>query len=67
MCVHTSASLNSLRVSIRCDDAPQDKVSAAIGFHNPWVQTLFRNVDSYSDDTKKVAAYTKQVLDRLPR
>lgn len=38
-----------------------DKVSAAIGVNVAWIQSLYKNIDSYSDETKKIAAYTKQV------
>ncbi len=42
-----------------------DKVAAAIGFNNLWVQHLYKNIDEYSDETKKIASYTRSVLERL--
>lgn len=43
-----------------------DKVAAAIGFNNLWVQHLYKGAADWSDETKRVAAYTKSVLERLP-
>lgn len=38
-----------------------DKVASAIGVGVGWIQNLYKNIDHYSDETKKVAAYTRQV------
>jgi len=43
-----------------------DKVAAAIGFNNLWVQHLYKGLADWSDETKRVAAYTRSVLERLP-
>lgn len=43
-----------------------EKVAAAIGFNNLWVQHLYKGLNDWSDETKRVATYTKSVLDRLP-
>lgn len=42
-----------------------DKVASAIGFNNLWVQHLYKDMDEYGEETKKIAAYTRQVLERL--